>query len=161
MAFGVLLVKAGYPWYLAPLMSILMYAGSGQLLAVGFFLNDPGLAGIVLATALVQMRHLFYGLSLLRPFLSFGRSRWYMMHALTDETYALLTGLSAEERADERLCLLVCGLDHLWWILGGLLGALAGSLLPWNMKGLEFTLTALFTVLALRNCVTGGGCVPV
>ncbi|MGL4369495.1 MAG: AzlC family ABC transporter permease [Spirochaetota bacterium] len=161
MAFGVLLVKAGYPWYLAPFMAVVMYAGSGQLLAVSFFSADAGYPEIAVATALMQLRHAFYGLSLLKPFSAFSLSRIYMMHGLTDETYALLTGDAvAKGESSEDVYFLITLFDHIYWILGCTLGAVAGSLIPYSMKGLDFALAALFTVLAVEKFLSSDSRVP-
>lgn len=151
-AFGILLVKAGYPLWLAPVMAIVMYAGSGQLLAVSFFISNAGYAEIAIATLLMQLRHAFYGLSLLAPFAAFSSKRFYMMHALTDETYAILTGLRKKEgAANENAYFAISFLDHAYWIIGCTLGAAAGSIIPSDMKGLDFALTALFVVLAVEK----------
>ena len=162
MAFGVMLVKAGYPWQMAPLMSVLMFAGSGQFLAVSFFAAGAGMTEIVIATLLVQLRHSFYGLSLLKKFENFSAKKYYMIFALTDETYAVMT--SADEpdaKKREKLFFLIALFNHLYWILGGLLGAIAGRLIPYDMKGIDFTLTALFTVLALEKFRQKNGKIPV
>jgi 4-azaleucine resistance transporter AzlC len=151
-AFGILLVKAGYPWFLAPIMAAVMYAGSGQLLAVSFFSANAGYAEVAVATLLMQLRHSFYGLSLLAPFSTYSSKRFYMMHALTDETYALLTGLKISGGKDgESVCFMISFLDHCYWILGCTLGAVAGTIIPSDMKGLDFALTALFVVLAVEK----------
>ena len=161
-AFGILLVKAGYPWWLAPLMALVMYAGSGQLLAVSFFISNAGYAEIAIATLLMQLRHSFYGLSLLVPFATFSSRRFYMMHALTDETYAILTGLRRKEGpANENTYFAVSLLDHIYWIIGCTAGAAAGSVIPSDMKGLDFALTALFVVLAVEKWRESSSPVPV
>ena len=161
-AFGVLLVKAGYPWYLAPVMALIMYAGSGQLLAVSFFAADAGYAEIAIATLLMQLRHAFYGLSLIRPFSKFTKLRIYMMHALTDETYALMSGMNVpDDEKKETRYFLVSLFDHGYWIAGCTLGAIAGSMIPGDMRGLDFALTALFTVLAVEKYLSSESPVPV
>ena len=161
-AFGILLVKAGYPWWLAPVMAVVMYAGSGQLLAVSFFISNAGYAEVAVATLLMQLRHSFYGLSLLVPFATFSSKRFYMMHALTDETYALLTGLRRKEGpVCENTFFAVSLLDHIYWIVGCTLGAAAGAIIPSDMKGLDFALTALFVVLAVEKWRESSSPVPV
>ncbi|HVN96807.1 MAG TPA: AzlC family ABC transporter permease [Syntrophorhabdaceae bacterium] len=40
IAFGLLLTKSGYPWFFAVLMSIVVYSGANQFLAVGFFIKN-------------------------------------------------------------------------------------------------------------------------
>ena len=161
-AFGILLVKAGYPWYLAPLMSVLMYAGSGQFLAVTLFSAGAGIPEAAAATLFVQLRHSFYGLSLLGKIDGFSPRKLYTIFALTDETYALLT---SEEHHDgergEKRFFRIALLNHGYWIAGGTIGALAGSVIPADMRGIDFTLTALFIVLTLDKLRKERAWIPV
>lgn len=157
VAFGLLLVNAGYPAWLAFLMSLAIYAGAGQYLAVGLFAAGAGLAEIALVTLVVNARHLAYGFSLMQRLdqPAVRRYRPYIVFALTDETFALLSSLpesgtapDSDSVADRGLFMfLVALLDHGYWVAGSVLGALAGSLLPFKLEGLEFALTALFLVL--------------
>ena len=161
-AFGVLLVKAGYPWYLAPMMAVVMYAGSGQLLAVSFFSANAGYAEVAVATLLMQLRHSFYGLSLLVPFSTFSSRRFYVIHALTDETYALLTGLTIPDDKDsEKTYCMISILNHGYWIIGCTIGAVAGIIIPSDMRGLDFALTSLFVVLAVEKWIESDTPIPV
>ena len=89
--FGIMLVKAGYPWWLAPVMSLTMYAGAGQFIAVGLFAKGVSLSEIAIAELMVNIRHIVYGLSLIKKFKDTGKWKPYLVFALTDETYALLT----------------------------------------------------------------------
>lgn len=91
MAFGFLLDGAGYHWIYAFLMSLLIYAGAGQFLVVALLAAGAGLTEFVIATLLLNLRHAFYGLSLLEKFSNVGKVKPYLIFALTDETYALLT----------------------------------------------------------------------
>ncbi len=147
--FGMLWMKAGLSWYWAPLMSLLVYAGALQYLAVGMLASGTGWLDLAVASLLVNFRHLFYGLSLypLQPAGSW--CRHYFMFGITDETYSLL---SASGRiTDSRDALLVVLFNHSYWILGTLLGIVLASGLPLGLQGLDFALTALFTVLAVEQ----------
>ncbi len=152
LAFGLMLAGAHYPWWLAPLMSIVLYAGAAQYLAVSLFTANTGLAETALMIFLVNARHMVYGVSLLERFRSFGAAKAYLIFALTDETYALQTSLKEPPGLDrQKIYLLISSLDHAYWILGSLIGALAGSLLPLPTAGLGFALTALFMVLTVEQ----------
>jgi len=63
--FGFLMVQAGAAWWLAPLSSILVFAGAAQFMAIPLLVAGASISSIVLATAVVNLRHIFYGLSLL------------------------------------------------------------------------------------------------
>ena len=76
MTFGFLLDGAGYHWIYAFLMSLFVYAGSGQFLAVALLAAGAGLTKFAIATLLLNFRHAFYGLSLLEKFSGLGRSNF-------------------------------------------------------------------------------------
>jgi len=152
MAFGFLLDGAGYHWIYAFLMSLLIYAGSGQFLAVALLAAGAGLTEFIMATLLLNLRHAFYGLSLLEKFSGVGRVKPYLIFALTDETYALLTTTEVPEGGSKsRFYFYIASLDHLYWIMGSVMGSVMGSLLDLNLEGMAFVLTALFVVLTIEQ----------
>jgi 4-azaleucine resistance transporter AzlC len=152
MAFGFLLNGAGYHWIYAFLMSLFIYAGSGQFLAVALLAAGAGLTEFVIATLLLNLRHSFYGLSLLEKFSGVGKVKPYLIFALTDETYALLTTTEVPPGGSKaRFYFYIAALDHLYWITGSVLGAVLGSMLDLNLEGMAFVLTALFVVLTIEQ----------
>ena len=90
IAFGLVLSGAGYPWPLALVMGLWMYAGAGQFIAVGLFAAGSSLWEVCLVQLVVNARHMAYGLSMLKRFSAAGRFRPYLIFSLTDETFALL-----------------------------------------------------------------------
>ncbi|MDK2834445.1 MAG: hypothetical protein PWR29_507 [Methanolobus sp.] len=152
MAFGLLLAGAGYHWIYALVMSIFIYTGAGQFIAVALLAAGAQLMEFVTITLLINLRHSFYGLSLLDKFSGVGKVKPYLMFALTDETYALLTTTTVPEGASKaRFYFYISVLDHLYWIAGSVLGAVLGSMLRLNLEGLTFVLAALFVVLTLEQ----------
>lgn len=148
--FGLMLVNAGYPWWLAPIMSLTMYAGAGQYMAVGLFVAGAHLTTIAVTQLAINIRHIVYGLSLITKFKNTGKWKPYLIFALTDETYALLTGCTVPKGADSGSFYgTIALLDHIYWIAGSIIGALAGTLIPFNFEGVDFALTALFAVLLI------------
>ncbi|MBE6344894.1 MAG: AzlC family ABC transporter permease [Spirochaetaceae bacterium] len=148
--FGLMLVNAGYSWWLAPIMSVLMYAGAGQYMAVALFSASSSLSVIAVTMLLLNIRHIVYGLSLISPFKETGKWKPYLIFALTDETYALMTscplqkGISAGTFYGS-----IALLNHSYWILGSIIGAVAGTLIPFSFEGVDFALTSLFAVLLI------------
>ena len=154
-AFGLLFGTLGYPWPFAVLSGIFVYAGAAQFLSVGLLAAHAGLPAIFAATFFLNLRHMFYGISFLRRFPKTGWRRAYMIFTLTDETYSVLTANKRADRAqDESFCLRVSALNHGYWIAGCALGALLGSRVRFETKGLDFVLTALFAVLAVEQALT-------
>lgn len=151
-AFGFLLVKAGFPWFLAPIMCVIIFAGAAQFMAIGMLLSDKGPLEIGLAVLLINARHMVYGLSLLERFKHFKKFKHYLIYGLTDETYALLTTLEAPEGSHpEVFDFWMTAFNHSYWILGSTFGALLGSIIKFDAPGLDFALTALFIVLTIEQ----------
>ena len=150
--FGLMIVNAGYPVWIAPIMSITMYAGAGQYVAVGLFASGAPLAAIVFTELLVNIRHMVYGLSLITRFKNTGKWKPYLIFALTDETYSLLTSCTVPKGAREGAFYgTIALLDHLYWITGGVIGAVAGKFIPFSFAGVDFALTSLFMVLLIEQ----------
>lgn len=147
--FGVLWVDAGLSWYWAPLMSMLVYAGALQYLAVGMLAAGIGWIDLAVAALLVNFRHLFYGLSLYHLLPKGALGRQYFIFGITDETYSLLS--ASGQVKDSKTALLVTLFNQGYWVLGTLAGILLARGLPPGLQGLDFALTALFTVLAVEQ----------
>jgi len=151
-AFGLLLVSFDYPWYLAPLMSLFIYAGALQFVAINFFNAKAGFIDIAIASWFVNLRQSFYGLSLLKRFKNTGKLKAYLIFGLTDETYALLTTIKDDEQLKKKwYYFFLTAFNQSYWFLGSTLGAIIGSNIEFNTAGLEFSLTALFVVLCIEQ----------
>ena len=151
-AFGLLLVSFEYPWYLAPIMSLFIYAGALQFVAINFFNAKAGFVDIAIATWFINIRQSFYGLSLLKRFKKTGKLKPYLIFGLTDETYALLTTIKDDEQLKKRwYYFFLTAFNQSYWFTGATLGAIVGSNIKFNTAGLEFSLTALFVVLCIEQ----------
>ena len=148
--FGIVMHQSGYGFLWAVAMSALIYAGSMQYMAVGLLTGGAGLLTAALTTLVVNARHIFYGISMVDAYQGAGKKKPYMIFALTDETYSLVS-CSTQEENRHSYCFWVSLFDHLWWIGGTALGALAGSVLPLNFEGIEFVLTALFVTIFVEQ----------
>lgn len=159
--FGILLNQSGYGWPWALAMSVLIYAGSMQFVTVSLLTSGAGLATAALTTLLVNARHLFYGISMVDAYKGSGRKKPYLIFALTDETYSLVsTGRVPEGMDRHDYCFTVSLLDQCYWVTGSLLGALAGTLIPMGLKGVEFVLTALFVTIFTEQWLSTKNHIP-
>lgn len=139
MAFGVMIQEKGYNFLWAILMSVLCYAGSGQYLAVNFFAPGVSLLQVIFMEFMLNIRHIFYGLSLLERFAKMGKKRLYMIFSLTDETYSLFFVTKVPKDVEEgQFLFAIALLDQLYWIIGSAIGALLGSVLPIDTTGIDF-----------------------
>lgn len=152
IAFGVMFADKGYNFLWAGLMSLLVYAGSGQYLAVNFFDPSVSLLQVVFLTFMVNVRHIFYGLSLLDKFKVSGKKKPYMIFSLTDETYSLYFLTKTPENIDEGKFLFALSiLDQSYWVIGSMIGGIAGTLIPFDSTGIDFAMTALFIVIFVEQ----------
>lgn len=148
--FGILALQSGLSLWWAMAMSVFIYAGSMQFVAVTLLSGGTGLLTAALTTLAVNARHLFYGISMIDRYKGTGRKKPYLIFSLTDETYSLVS--QGQPRQDGgRYYLLVSLLDQCYWVLGTLLGAAVGQLLPINYEGIDFVLTALFVTIFVEQ----------
>lgn len=150
--FGLMTVSGGYPIWLAVLMSVGIYAGAGQYMVMMLFVTGADIATVAISTLLVNIRHIVYGLSLIDTLKPVRLVKPYIIFSLTDETYALMTVIKKPPKIQSSTFYgLIAALDHFYWILGSTLGAVAGTLIPFDFEGIDFALTALFAVLLVEQ----------
>lgn len=140
----------------AALTSGVCISGALQFLFVDWIRSFEPLAAVALLTLALNLRYAMYGLALLGPLRRAPFwAKAYLVWGLTDETYALETVAPYPPGARHlRYCLLLTLFDHLYWIGGVVLGALAGAAMPFDAEGIDFAMTALFLVILtdqLRN----------
>ena len=152
IAFGVLLSSHGFHAGWAFLMSLLIYAGAMQFVAIGLLIGPFGLLNAFVLTLSVNARHLFYGLSMLEKFRVVGKFKPYMIFSLTDETYSLLCGVKPPEGVNLKwFMFFLAALNHFYWVAGSVIGAVAGSLITFDATGIDFAMTALFIVIFVEQ----------
>ena len=156
--FGFLFVQAGGAWWLAVLASLVVFAGAAQYMMIPMLAAGMSVGTIALATLIVNLRHIFYGLSLLNKLPQGPWLRWYLVFGLTDETYSVLTLMP--EHTPRRQMVLVALLNHGWWVLGTAMGAVIGAQAQVNLAGLDFVLAALFAVLTVEQWRTRKSAAP-
>jgi len=159
IVFGFLFVQAGGDGWLAVAASLMVYAGAAQYMMVPMLAAGLSVGTIALATLVVNLRHVFYGLSLLNRYPARGLARWYMVFALTDETYSVLTTLPADTPV--RTMTALVALNQGWWVLGTVIGALMGAQARIPLQELDFVLVSLFAVLATEQWRHRASAVPV
>ena len=150
--FGILLEQNGYGvgWSFA--MSFFIYAGSMQYMAISLLAAGGGLLTAALTTLAVNARHLFYGISMVDAYRGAGRKKPYLIFALTDETYSLVSSNQPPEGMSRHsYCFWVSLMDQTYWVTGSVLGSVAGAVLPLNFEGIEFVLTALFVTVFVEQ----------
>lgn len=139
--FGLLLAQAGYGPAWAGAMSLFIYAGSMQYVAVPLLTTNTDLLTAAVTTLAVNARHLLYGMSMAERYRDTGKWKPYLALALTDETYSIVC---RGQKRETGYYVAVSALDHLYWVAGSVGGNVLGTVLSIDAEGMDFALTALF-----------------
>ena len=160
--FGILLNASGYGAFYALIMSIFIYSGVMQFMAVSFFSGDFSLSNIFVTTLIVNMRQSFYTMIMLKEIRNMNRrQRFLNIFWLTDETLALITTKKPDKKSNKDLFIFFIGmLNHLYWIIGCVLGAAIGKFIPVNTQGIEFIMTAIFVVIFIDQWINNNNHAP-
>ena len=148
-AFGIMLYEAGYNWLWAVFISLVVYAGSGQFLLTSLLASGASIPTVAVMTLFINSRHMFYGLSFVDKFKKAGWRYPFLIFTLTDETYSVNTSFSTvpSDVNESSARFLIGVFDHVYWILGSIIGSLAGQNIPIDFTGVDFSMTALFVVI--------------
>ena len=152
MTYGVYMNVSGFSFWYPMLMSLTIFAGSMEFVAVNLLLGAFNPFQALAMTLMINARHLFYGLAMLDRFRGLGWKKLYLIFGMCDETFSVTCSVRAPEGVDEGWFMtFVTLLDQLYWVMGAALGGLCGSLLTLNTEGLDFVMTAMFVVIFLKN----------
>ncbi len=159
--FGILMQQHGYGFLWAAAMSVFIYAGSMQYVAVELLTSGAGLITAALSALLINARHLFYGISMVDRYKGTGKKKPYLIFALTDETFSLVSRNTLPEGIHYHTYAFFLSLfDQCYWVLGTLAGSLAGAWLPLNFEGIDFVLTALFVTIFVEQWLSTKNHIP-
>ena len=148
IAYGILMNSKGYGVGWTLLMSLVVYAGSAQFVAVTFLTTAFNPIYALLMTLMINARHLFYGISMLDKYKDAGKLKPYLIFGLCDETFSIVCSKEPPEVvSDKWFRFFITLLNYTYWAVGSVIGSLLGNVVTFNTKGLDFVLTALFVVI--------------
>lgn len=152
MAYGIYMNAAGFsPWY-PFFMSMLIFGGSLEFIAVSMLLAPFAPLQAFIVALMVQARHIFYGLSMLEKFRGTGWKKPYLIFGMCDETFSINFTAKVPEGVDRSwMMFFVTLLNQLYWVSGATIGAIAGSMLSFDTHGVEFVMTAMFTAIFMEQ----------
>ena len=152
MAYGIYMNAAGFsPWY-PFFMSMLIFGGSLEFIAVSMLLAPFAPLQAFIVALMVQARHIFYGLSMLEKFRGTGWKTPYLIFGMCDETFSINFTAKVPEGVDRGwMMFFVTLLNQLYWVSGATIGAIAGSMLSFDTHGVEFVMTAMFTAIFMEQ----------
>jgi len=147
-SYGFLMSSLGFPFYYPLLMSIFIFAGSMQFVAINLLLLPFDPLSAFFLTLLVNARHLFYGLSMLEKYQDAGLKKIYLIYAMCDESFSINSTITIPKDVDKSwFMFFVSLLNQFYWVLASAIGGVLGFLVSIPINGLQFVLTALFVVL--------------
>ena len=152
LAYGIYMNVSGFSFWYPMAMSAIIYGGSLEFVAVSMLLSPFAPVQTFLMTLMIQARHLFYGLAMLERYKGYGLRSFYMIFAMSDETFSITCSAEPPEGVDRGwFMFFITLLDQCYWVFSAGLGAVVGSVLPFSTEGVDFVMTAMFTVIFLNQ----------
>ena len=151
MGYGIYLRSSGLPVWYPTLTSIVVFGGSLEFLLVSMLLVPFQPISVFFLSLLVQARHIFYGLTLLKRYRGRGWKSIYLIYSMCDETFSINCSAEVPENIDEGwFMFFVSLLDQSYWVLSVTLGSIIGGALTKYSEGVEFVMTAMFSVIFIK-----------
>ena len=152
MTYGIYMNVSGFSFWYPLLMSMTVFAGSVEFVAVSMLLGSFNPIQALVMTVMINARHLFYGISMLDRFRGVGRKKIYLIFGMCDETFSINYMAKIPEDVDKGwFMFFVTLLNHIYWVSGAALGGIFGSFIQFDTEGLEFVMTAMFVVIFLEQ----------
>ena len=147
MAYGIMMEEAGFKWYYSLFISMTVYTGAFQFLLITFLSSGASILTIALMAFLMNSRQVFYSLTFVDEFREMGKKMLYMIHTMTDETYAVNLTLDSKGKEKVDTMFLIALLSRCYWMIGAVTGGILGQVIPFDLKGIDFCMTALFIII--------------
>ena len=152
LAYGIYMNVSGFPFVYPMLMSLLIFGGSLEFVAVEMLLSPFAPLQVFIMTLLIQARHLFYGISMLDKFKGMGWKKFYLIFGMCDETFSINYTAKIPPDVDRGwFMFFVTLLNYFYWFSGATIGGLIGSMLKFDTTGISFVMTAMFVVIFLEQ----------
>ena len=149
IGFGVLMDTKGFGLLHSFLMAVFIYAGSMQYVGVELLSSAASYLTVFIMTIMVNIRHLFYGIGMLDKYKDLKKHKLYDIFALTDETFSIACNRKMSGLNKEDYYFYLSLFNHCYWITGCVLGSILGDVLPFDFRGIEFSMTVLFIVIVI------------
>lgn len=161
MAYGIYMNASGFSFVYPMLMSLLIFGGSLEFVAVEMLLSPFAPLQVIIMTLLIQARHIFYGISMLDKYKGLGWKKYYLIFGLCDETFSINYTADIPKDVDRGwFMFFVTLLNHFYWVSGATIGGLVGSLLNFDTTGISFVMTAMFVVIFIEQWLKEKNHVP-
>lgn len=152
IAYVIYMNQSGFNFYYPMFMSFIIFAGSVEFATVSWLLGSFDPVNIFFLTLMINARHLFYGLSMLEKYNIPGWKKLYLIYGMCDESFSINATVDVPKDIDKVwFMFFVTMLNQIYWVAGATIGGIFGSFIPFDTKGIEFVMTALFVVIFLEN----------
>lgn len=152
LTYGIYMNASGFSFWYPMLMSLTIFAGSVEFVAVNLLLGAFNPLQALAMTLMINARHLFYGISMLDKYKGTGWKKFYLIFGMCDESFSINYTATIPQDVDRGwFMFFVTFLNHMYWFTGATLGGIFGSLIQFNTEGLEFVMTAMFVVIFLEQ----------
>ena len=148
VTYGIYMNSLGFSPIYPMLMSLTVFAGSMEFVAANLLLGAFNPLQAFAMTLMINARHIFYGISMLEKYKGTGRKKFYLIFGMCDESFSINYSAQIPPNADKGwFMFFVTLLNQLYWFTGATLGGIFGSMITFSTKGMDFAMTALFTVI--------------
>lgn len=152
LAYGIYMNVSGFSFWYPMLMSLTVFAGSVEFVAVNLLLGAFNPVQALLMTLMINARHLFYGISMLDKYRYTGWKKIYLIFGMCDESFSINYTARIPKWIDRGWFMFaVTFFNQIYWVTGATLGGIFGSLIHFNTEGLYFVMTAMFVVIFLEQ----------
>lgn len=152
LTYGVYMNVSGFGFWYPLIMSIVIFGGSLQFVAVSMLLSPFAPVQTFLMALMIQARHIFYGIPMLEKYGDVGRKKYYLIYGMCDETFSINCSVDIPDGVDKGWFMTaVTLLNQFYWVTASTVGGIVGSLISFNTKGLDFVMTAMFVVIFLEQ----------
>lgn len=152
MTYGIYMNVSGFSFWYPMFMSMTIFAGSVEFVAVNLLLGAFDPLQALLMTLMLNARHLFYGISMLDKYRGTGFKKAFLIFGMCDESFSINYTADIPKDVDRGWFMFFVTLfNYLYWVAGASLGGMFGSLIHFNTEGLDFVMTAMFAVIFIEQ----------
>lgn len=152
MSYGIYSSANGFSFVYPLLTSMLVFGGSLEFVTVSMLLGSFAPLQTFLMALLIQARHLFYGITMLNKYKGTGIKKFYLIFGMCDESFSINCSVNPPDDVDKGwFMFFVTILNQFYWVFGATIGGILGSVINFNIKGIDFVMTAMFVVIFLEH----------
>ena len=152
LAYGILMTVNGFSPFFTFMMSLIVFGGSTQIVAVELLTAAFAPIQSFIITFVLCARHIFYGISMLEKYRGLGIKKLYMIYGMVDETFSINYSANPPSDVDKGwFMFFITAFNHFYWIIGSTVGALCGTMIGFSTEGIDFVMTSMFTVIFIEQ----------